>query len=148
MYDLRELVSVGRSAKVSRLVKESDTATSYSKGLEEFLATTVVIGMGIQASALAIDQYLPEGYISIGREIEFEHFASTMQGVRVTVEATVIEVQSQYMVLEIKAVDEAGEIGRGKHRRSIVKIEYLLARAAKRNALSMNKRLAEDGAAI
>lgn len=138
MYDLRELVSVGRSAKVSREIKESDTATNYSKALHELMATPTVIRLAMQASAEAIDQFLPEGYISIGRQIEFEHTASTFLGIKVTVEATVVEVQPLYVVFDIKATDELGEIGFGRHRRSIANIESLLRRAKERKELMIN----------
>lgn len=140
MYDLRELVSVGRSAKVSRVIQESDTATNYSKGLEELMASPAAIGLAMQASAEAIDKFLPEGFISIGRQIEFEHTASTMLGVKVTVEATVTDVQPLYIILDIRATDELGEIGHGTHRRSIVNTASLLRRAQTRKEQMLNSR--------
>ncbi len=140
MYDLRELVSVGRSAKVSRVIMESDTATNYSKELHDLMATPAVIRLAMQASAEAIDEFLPEGYISIGRQLEFEHTASTFLGVKVTVEATVIEVQPLYIVFDIRATDELGEIGFGRHRRSIANIESLLRRAKARKEQMLNSR--------
>lgn len=140
MYDLRDLISVGRSAKISHVVQESDAATKYSKGLEELMATPAVIRLAIQASAEAIDQYLPEGYISIGRAVEFEHTASTRVGMEVTIEATVVEVQPLYIVLDIKVSDELGDIGFGKHKRSIVILEKLIERSKRRAALTTNSR--------
>lgn len=142
MYDLRDLVSVGQSARISHVVKESDAATKYSQGLEELMATPAAIRLAIQASAEAVDKYLPEGFISIGRYIEFEHTASTRIGMEVTIEATVVEVEPLYVVLEIKAADEVGEIGFGKHRRSIVAQNYLMERSKKREALLINNRSA------
>ena len=138
MYDLRELVSVGRSAKVSRVIQESDTATNYSKELHDLMATPTVIRLAMNAAAEAIDQFLPDGYISIGRQLEFEHTASTFLGVKVTVEATVVEVQPQYIVFDIRATDELGEIGFGKHKRSIANVESVVRRAKERKERMIN----------
>jgi len=139
MYDLRELVSVGRSAKVSRVVKESD-ATGYSDVLNSLMATSAVIGLAMQAAGEAIDPFLPEGYISIARQVEFEHSASTMIGIKVTVEATVTEVQQLYIDLAIKVTDELGEVGHGLIRKSIVHTASLLSRAQNRRERMLNSR--------
>lgn len=141
MYDLRDLVSVGRSAKIVHVVKDTDAATKYSKGLEELMSTPAIIRLAIQVSANAIDEYLPDGYISIGRSIEFEHTASSKIGMRVTVEAVVTDVQPLYIVLDIIASDEAGEIGRGKHKRSIVVVDKLKQRASERMYQTANSRV-------
>lgn len=140
MYDLRDLVSVGLSAKISHVTKESDAATSYSKGLEDLLATPATIGLAIQAAAEAVDKYLPEGYISIGRYIEFEHTASTRIGMEVTVEATVVEVQPLLILFDIRVSDQLGEIGFGRHKRSIVILEKLTERSKRRASMLTNSR--------
>lgn len=140
MYDLRDLVSTGLGAKITHKVVESDTATNYSPDLSELLSTTSIIGLAIKASADAVDQYLPEGFVSIGRSISFEHTASTRIGMTVTVEVTVSDVQPLYIDLDIKVSDELGEIGFGSHRRSIVVREYLMQRAKKREQMQLNSR--------
>ena len=132
MYDLRELVAIGQSAKLAHVVHSSDTATQYSAGLEKLLSTPAIIALAIRAGAEAIDKSLPEGYTSIGRSVEFEHTAPTQVGMQITVEATVSEVQPLFIVLDILARDDAGEIGFGKHRRSIVIIDKLVERSERR----------------
>lgn len=63
MYDLRDLISIGSTATVSRVVKESDTATNYSSVLNTLLATPAYIDMAIRACVKAIDKLLPEGFV-------------------------------------------------------------------------------------
>ncbi|NLL36316.1 MAG: thioesterase [Fretibacterium sp.] len=138
MYDLRELVSIGQSAKIAHVVHPSEAALQYSKGLEELLSTPALIGLIIRAGAETLDPYLPEGYISIGRSIEFEHSAPTLVGGHIVVETTVSDVQPLFVVLDIMVKDEAGEIGTGKHWRSIVVTEKLLERAKQRSLLASN----------
>lgn len=140
MYDLRDLVSIGKSSTISHVVVESDCATKYSKGLEKLLSTPACIRLAIQASADAVDEYLPEGYVSIGRSIEYEHTLSTKVGMKVTVEATVTDVQPRHMVFRITIRDDLGQVGFGSHKRSIVNLESLLKRAENRGDLLINER--------
>lgn len=139
MYDLRELVTVGQSAKVSRIVKDSDTI-SYSAALGGLMATSAVIGLAMQAAGEAIDPFLPEGYVSVCRQVEFEHAASSMVGSTVTVQTTVVEVQALYVDLDINVFDEVGELGNGKLRKSIVQTEALFRRAKARKEQMLNSR--------
>ena len=140
MYDLRDLITVGKSATVTHVVKDSDTATNYSKELNELMSTPAVIALAIHAAADAVDAYLPEGYVSIGRSISFEHTASSRIGMKVSVEATVTEVQEQFILLSLRAYDEIGDIGFGAHKRTIVLKDYLDARSKRRAAMQMNSR--------
>lgn len=140
MYDLRDLVPLGISAKVSRVVKESDTATNYSPELQNLLATPACIGLAIQACVEAIDDRLPDGFVSIGRSIEFEQTLSTQLGVKVTMEALVVEVQPTYILIRLTLWDGMGEIGHGMHKRSIVNRDALLGRAKRRAEMMTNER--------
>lgn len=140
MYDLRQLIPLGSKASISRVVKESDTATNYAPPLQTLLATPACIGMAIQASVEAVDKYLPDGFVSIGRNIEFEHTASTLLGVEVTMTAEVVEVNPSYIVIKLTLRDGEGEIGQGKHRRSIVNCEGLLKKAKRRVEIMTNQR--------
>lgn len=140
MYDLRELIPLGSKASVSRVVGDTDTATNYSPALQPLLATPACIGMAIQACVEAVDKYLPDGFVSIGRNIEFEHTASTLLGVEVTMTAEVVEVNPTNMMVKLTLSDSEGEIGHGKNRRTIVSCEWLLKRAKRRVELMTNKR--------
>lgn len=77
MFDLRNILSVGQNAMIRQVVQKSDTASNYTKELNELLATPACVGMAIKASIETIDQYLPEGFISIGYSTEFTHTATT-----------------------------------------------------------------------
>lgn len=140
MYDLRDLITAGRSATVTHVIVDSDTATNYSKDLNELMSTPAVIALAIHAAADAVDAYLPDGYVSIGRAIGFEHTASSRVGMEISVEATVTEVQEQHILLSIRAYDEIGDVGFGTHKRTIVVKDYLDARSKRRAAMQMNSR--------
>lgn len=141
MYDLRDLVPTGSVASVSRIVRDSDTATNFSPHLETLLATPASIGMAIQASAEAVDKYLPEGFVSIGRDITFEHTAPTLLGVKVTMTAEVVEVAPTYINIKLTLSDGVGKIGHGEHKRSIVNHSALLEKAKRRVEMMTNQRM-------
>ena len=141
MYDLRDLITVGLGAQVTHVVRDSDAASNYSEDLKDFLSTPAVIGLAIQATGKAVEAYMPEGFVSIGRFISFEHTASTRVGMKITVEARVVEVTEQLIVFEVKARDELGEVGFGTHKRSIVVKDYLTARSKRREAMASNSRM-------
>lgn len=141
MYDLMDLVPTGSAASISRVVKDSDTATNFSPKLLTLLATPACIGMAIQASAEAVDKYLPEGFVSIGRNITFEHTAPTLLGVKVTMTAEVVEVAPTHLTIKLTLSDGVGEIGRGEHKRSIVNHAALLGRAKRRVDMMTNQRM-------
>lgn len=140
MYDLRDLVPIGSASSISSVVRDSDTATNFSPKLLTLLATPASIGMAIQASAEAIDKHLPEGFVSIGRDITFEHTAPTLLGVKVTMTAEVVEVEPTYVTINLTLSDGIGEIGHGQHRRSIVNHEALLSKAQRRVEMMTNQR--------
>lgn len=139
MYDLRNLVPIGSTASISRVVRDSDTATNFSPNLETLLATPASIGMAIQACAEAVDRYLPEGFVSIGRSITFEHTAPTLLGVKVTMTAEIIEVTPTYITIKLTLSDDVGEIGHGEHKRSIVNHAALLEKAKRRVDMMTNQ---------
>lgn len=140
MYDLRNLIPAGSSASISRVIQDSDTATNFSPKLLTLLATPASIGMAIQASAEAIDKHLPDGFVSIGRDITFEHTAPTLLGVKVTMTAEVVDVAPTYVTIKLTLSDGVGEIGHGEHKRSIVNHEALLGKAKRRVEMMTNQR--------
>lgn len=140
MYDLRDLIPIRSTASISSVVRDSDTATNFSPKLLTLLAIPSSIGLAIKASAEAIDKHLPDGFVSIGRDITFEHTAPTLLGVRVTMTAEVVEVEPTYVTIKLTLSDGLGEIGHGQHKRSIVNHEALLSKAQRRVDMMTNQR--------
>ena len=141
MFDLRNILSIGQNAMIRQVVQKSDTASNYTKELNELLATPSCVGMVIKASVETIDQYLPEGFISIGYSTEFTHTATTSLGMTITIKVTIIEIEEHEVILQIKAWDEQGEVGHGIHKRIVVNQEALLKKARQRTRFLTNRKL-------
>lgn len=141
MLDLRKIFTVGQNTMVRKVVQKSDTAANYSKEMNMFLSTPSCIDMVIKAAMETVDQFLPDGFVSIGHSMEFTHTAPTILGMTVTVRVQIIEVTEREILLEIKAWDEQGEVGHGYHRRSVVNRDDLIKKAKERTRFLTNRRL-------
>lgn len=141
MFDLRKILTVGQNSMVRKVVQKSDTAANYSKDLNELLATPPCVDMAIKASMETVEQYLPDGYISIGCSTEFTHTATTSLGMTINVKASIIELSAHEIIFSIEAWDEQGEVGRGLHKRVIVNRDALLKKARQRTRFLTNRQL-------
>lgn len=124
---------------IRHVVQNSDTFSNYSKDLNELLATPACVGMVIKASVETIDQYLPDGFVSIAYSTEFTHTAPTSLGMTITIKASIIELKDHEITLEILAWDEQGEVGHGTHKRVVVNHEALIKKAKQRTRFLTNK---------
>jgi predicted thioesterase len=64
--------------------------------------------------------------------VDIVHTAATPAGSVVSATAKFVEQDDKLFVFDVSASDEAGEIGRGTHKRAVVLTSRLLAGAAKR----------------
>lgn len=132
MIDLRKVLVTGQNAVVRKVVQKGDTAGNYSSAMNDLLATPACADMVIRAAVEAVEQYLPEGYISVGRSLELTHEEPTCLGMTLSVKAVLIEIYGNRLTFEFLAWDELGEIGRGRHTRVVVNRDALLKKAKDR----------------
>ena len=141
MEDFEKILTPGRNALVRQGVQKSDTAENYSSELNGLLATPSCVGLAIKASLEVIDPYLPQGLISVGCSMDFKHTAPTSLGMTINIQASILAVEGNEVVLKIKAWDEQGEVGHGIHRRIIVDQAELMEKARKRTQFLTNRRI-------
>jgi len=141
MVDLKNILSIGQNAIIRQVVQKSDTASDYSNDLNELLATPACVSMAIKASVQTVDQYLPEGLVSIGHLTEFTHTAPTSLGMTITVKASIIDITEHEVTLKIEAWDDQGEVGNGIHKRAVVNHDALLKRARQRTRFLTNRKI-------
>jgi predicted thioesterase len=91
-----------------------------------------MVGLMEVAAARILRSHLREGEASVGVHVDVGHTAATPPGATVTATARFIGREGKLFLFEVSAVDDAGEIGRGTHKRAIVSVERLLAGAARR----------------
>ena len=108
---------------IKKTVEQKDTASSYGSGLIDVFATPAMIANTAQSS---LKEYLPEGYITLGIEINVKHMKATLVGMKVRCESKLVKVDGKKLFFKLNAWDEKGQIGSGTHIRYIVNGEEFM----------------------
>lgn len=101
--------------------------SSHSAGIMDFLVSTpAVLTMVIEATRDLLDPLLPDGYITVGKNIDLSHERPTLIGETVTLVITVKDVKGESVFLDITGHDSTGVICKGTYERSIVNKDHLI----------------------
>ncbi len=124
------------TATASLVVRDVDLASSlrFEPG-DEFppvFATSRMVALMEVAASRLLRPLLKPGELSVGTTVDIVHTAATPAGGTVTATATFVTREGKLFVFEVSASDDAGEVGRGTHKRAIVSSDRLVASAAKR----------------
>lgn len=115
-------IPIGASAVRSVEVTRDLTVAHFHDHMPEVYGTPMMIYLMEVASAAAIEDYLPEGWVSVGVGVNIQHMAATPVGFTVTAKAEVVEVGDNTVTLKVEAYDDAEKIGEGLHVRAPVEI--------------------------
>lgn len=122
------MLEVGLKYESRLTVGAENTALVLGSGDMEVLATPAMVALMENAAMKAVADYLPEGSTTVGIEISTSHLKASAVGANVVAEATLQEVDGRRLVFSLKAWDDAGVIGEGKHTRFIVDRERFLSK--------------------
>ena len=122
-------ITVGMKGEVATLVEREDTAKEVGSGSLLVYATPCMVALMEGAACEAIQEALSDSQTTVGTELNIQHISATPVGLEVRAEAEVIAVEGKVITFEVKAFDEAGEIGKGTHKRVIVNTQKFLEKA-------------------
>ncbi len=125
IYNTMEIGTKGRAEAV---VDKTNTALSMGSGSLEVFATPYMIALMEYAAQTSVAPMLDEGMSTVGTHLDVSHDAATPLGMRVWAESELVEIDGRRLVFDVKAYDECGLIGQGRHERFIVKAEKFLAK--------------------
>ena len=97
-------------------------------------ATSRMVALMEVAAARVLVPHLGAGEASVGVSIDVAHTAATPPGATVTATAKFVGREGKLFLFELSAADDAGEIGKGTHKRAIVSAERIVSGAARRAA--------------
>lgn len=121
-------MEIGAKFKVTIKVEDKDTAMSHGSGTLAVLATPRMIALMEESAYKCIEKYLDNGQSSVGTYLDVKHLSATPVGMEVYAESEITEVDGRRVVFSVKAYDEKGLIGEGKHERFIVLSEKFVAK--------------------
>ncbi|WUI04583.1 thioesterase [Spirillospora sp. NBC_00431] len=119
----------GLRAERSVVVEQADTAVRLGSGDVPVLGTPRLLALAEEVTVAAVEECLDEGRTSVGTRVELEHRAASPVGMRVMVEAELLEVEGARLVFGCTATDGRGTVvGTGRIERVVVDRERFLAR--------------------
>jgi fluoroacetyl-CoA thioesterase len=128
--------TVDSTASAHLTVARSDLADTLNlepgDAFPPVFATSRMVGLMEVAAARILRPHLREDEASVGVTVEVIHTAATPPGATVTATAKYVGRDGKLFLFEVSAADNAGEIGRGTHKRAVVATERLVAGAARR----------------
>lgn len=122
-------INIGMKAETATLAEREDTALEVGSGSLLVYATPCMAALMEAAACEAIASGLSEGETTVGIELNIQHLSATPVGLEVRAEAEVTEVNGKIITFTLRAFDEAGEIGKGTHKRAVVNSQRFLEKA-------------------
>jgi predicted thioesterase len=111
---------LGLKGEKETLVNETNTAKAYGSGLIDVFATPAMIALMENTAHSSIQDFLPQGMVTVGIEINVKHIKATPIGKTVKCNSYLEKVDGKRLYFTIEAFDQEGKIGEANHIRYIV----------------------------
>lgn len=121
-------METGLKGRTDTVVDSTNTAKFAGSGELEVFSTPAMVALMEQAAQSSVAPYLDDGQGTVGTKLSISHDAATPLGMRVYAESVLTEIDGRRLVFEVRAYDEAGQIGQGTHERFIIRNERFLAK--------------------
>ncbi|HJZ68944.1 MAG TPA: hotdog domain-containing protein [Blastocatellia bacterium] len=119
-------IPVGAKATQEIEVTREMTVAHFHEHMPEVYGTPIMIYHMENTAASVIQQYLPDGWVTVGVVVNVKHLAATPVGAKVTTRAEVIEVGDNTVKFAVEAHDGFEKIGEGIHVRAPVEMERFM----------------------
>jgi predicted thioesterase len=120
------MLKPGIKGEAAITVTHHTTAKTMKSGSLDVFATPAMIALMEQTCAESVVDYLNNNQTTVGTQINIKHISATPLGATVRCESLLTEVDNRRLVFEVRAYDDAGEIGSGTHERFIVYSETFM----------------------
>lgn len=95
-------------------------ASAMGSGCLDVFATPAMIALMENAACNALEDFLEGDETTVGTALDVQHLSATPEGMDVTAEAVLTDVNGREFTFDVTASDEAGLIGKGTHKRFLV----------------------------
>ncbi len=117
-----ERVRRGLVGERETMVQVANTAQHLGSGAVSVFATPEMVRLMERAAVAAVDHLLPEGYRTVGVQVDVRHLAATPLGMTVRARAELLDVEGRKLTFRVEAFDDVEKVGEGVHRRMIVRL--------------------------
>lgn len=124
-------MEVGTKNTVEMLVGEEHSARKLGSGLVNVFATPAMVALMENTAQSSINSSLPEGFATVGIEINVKHIKATPIGMRVRCESVLKKVEGKKLFFTIEAFDEVAKIGEASHYRYIIETDKFMKKIQK-----------------
>lgn len=125
-------LKVGMKYESSITVQEEHTAVKFGSGSIYVLATPMMIGLMENAAMKAVEAALPEGFTTVGINVNADHLAATPMGMTARAVAELTEIEGKKLTFKVEAFDNNEKIGEGTHTRFVINIEKFMAKTSQK----------------
>ncbi|MGN0614260.1 MAG: thioesterase family protein [Porcipelethomonas sp.] len=122
---MKEL-KTGIRGTAETVVSKDNFAVTVGSGSLEVFATPMMTALMEKAACNALSDYLEGDETTVGTMLSITHDSATPEGMKVTAEAELTEINGRELVFSVKAEDECGNIGKGTHKRFVVYSEKFM----------------------
>lgn len=112
--------TIGAKGTAQTIAAADKLAVSVGSGSLRVFATPMMAALMEAAACDAVAPFLEGDETTVGTQLHIDHTAATPEGMNVTAEAEITAVNGREICLNVRAYDEAGEIGSGTHKRFVV----------------------------
>lgn len=114
------MVTVGIKGRQELKVSEEYSAVAMGSGTLSVFATPAMVALMEKTAWMSVADHLEEGMGSVGTLLDIKHLAATPIGMKVYCESELVEMDGRRLTFSLKAFDERGLIGEGRHERFVV----------------------------
>lgn len=128
---MKNSLTPGLSGQLSTHAGPGQTITLGGVTEAIVFSTPSMIQLMEYCARQVIEPHLESGEESVGVDVHIAHTSATPAGKKVQAHARVQDIEKNVVLFEVWADDEWGEIGRGTHRRAVIKTSQFAERLTK-----------------
>ena len=115
------------------VVEHKDTAAVYGSGSLEVFATPAMIALMEKTCLEGVNSKIGEGNTTVGIAVNIKHLKASPVGALIRCDATLIEVDRNRLVFEVRCFEGESLIGEGVHERFVVDSEKFMGKVGVRS---------------
>ena len=115
-----ENIPLGAAATKTIEVTKEMTVAHFVESMPAVYGTPIMIYHMEDVAGSCIQQYLPEGWVSVGVVVNVKHLAATPVGMTVRARATLLEIDGRRYLFQVEAWDGRDKVAEGRHERYLI----------------------------